>query len=446
MAARTGLKPWKLGENAIAPNDFWRDGGTIQALGDFGSPLNGTASADFLLAFETGTINGLGGDDLILGDADFIFKPGPGNTGLASAESLDVNIFWSLNENPLVADATTLPHMTFYLDAEANTSEWFKIELAAGQTLTVDVDGAGGTLGSAVDSNTYISLFNASSAILANEQNNSISLGGEGSITTADPFLTFTAAVAGTYYIRIGEELGLGVKPFDGDEDFLVHVSLTGHAVTSLQPGPYDDVIDGGAGEDQLFGGAGNDTIRGGTEDDRLEGGSGNDILDGGSGTDLLLGGGGDDTYIVSGSDAIGREFPGSGNDIAYTTSSYTLPSDQQIEVLDVLNYGGTTPLSLTGNDFANEIRGDAGNDTLDGRSGTDKLYGRQGNDTYVVDNAGDQVFETTNEGSDTVLASVSYQLPTASGSIERLAAAQAAGTAAMIGAENSITHWPGLS
>jgi Ca2+-binding RTX toxin-like protein len=41
-------------------------------------------------------------------------------------------------------------------------------------------------------------------------------------------------------------------------------------------------------------------------------------------------------------------------------------------------------------------LSGAAGNDTLDGGLGADTLLGGAGNDVYVVDNAGDKVFETT--------------------------------------------------
>jgi len=61
-----------------------------------------------------------------------------------------------------------------------------------------------------------------------------------------------------------------------------------------------DDTLNGGAGDDQLNGGPGNDTLNGGGDTDTLNGDAGDDTLDGGGGTDTLDGGEGDDQYIIT--------------------------------------------------------------------------------------------------------------------------------------------------
>ncbi|MEB3173840.1 MAG: calcium-binding protein, partial [Cyanobacteriota bacterium] len=78
----------------------------------------------------------------------------------------------------------------------------------------------------------------------------------------------------------------------------------------------------------------------------------------------------------------------------------------------------GPTITGSEGNDQLNgtpdndTILGLGGNDRLDGKAGADTLIGGLGNDTYTVDNVGDVVTESANEGTDTVQASITYTLP----------------------------------
>ncbi|MBO3762535.1 calcium-binding protein [Ciceribacter sp. L1K22] len=111
-------------------------------------------------------------------------------------------------------------------------------------------------------------------------------------------------------------------------------------------------VVEGGSGDDELLGGAGDEIFDGENGNDILSGGGGNDTLEGGFGDDVLNGGSGNDT-------------------------------------LD----GGT------------------GADVLDGGTGADFMDGREGDDIFYVDDAGDVVNERVADGTDTVNASISYNL-----------------------------------
>ena len=156
------------------------------------------------------------------------------------------------------------------------------------------------------------------------------------------------------------------------------------------------DTLTAGLGDFQLFGYAGNDM---------LIGGAGNDLLDGGTGADSMTGGGGNDTYIV---DDAGDVVVGSspGYDTVKTTISYVLPAN--VESLFLV---GASAINGTGNNLANKVVGNAGNNVLDGKAGADTLQGGAGNDTYVIDNAGDVVTENVGEGIDLVQSNITYSL-----------------------------------
>ncbi|MGQ3291573.1 MAG: calcium-binding protein, partial [Shinella sp.] len=164
--------------------------------------------------------------------------------------------------------------------------------------------------------------------------------------------------------------------------------------------------------------------------------GSGGVYMDGGAGADLMIGGKGGDTFIVdTAKDQVVEtwtpEFDNEFDpiDTVSTSVSFALASDARIEVLETTKATNTKAINLTGNAVAQTIRGNAGdnvlsgkagndvlegfagNDTLDGGSGADKLIGGAGNDTYVIDNSKDKVIEKTGEGTDLVMASVSFTL-----------------------------------
>ncbi|WP_143541410.1 Ig-like domain-containing protein, partial [Rodentibacter genomosp. 1] len=100
-----------------------------------------------------------------------------------------------------------------------------------------------------------------------------------------------------------------------------------------------------------------------------------------------------------------------------YTKDQAFIGFGTQIENLvgsdydDVLT-GNNADNNIQGGKGNDRIHGGAGNDFLDGGLGDDTLYGGTGDDTYVVAQAGDQVIELANEGTDTVFSHIDYVLP----------------------------------
>ncbi|MGZ2412033.1 Ca2+-binding RTX toxin-like protein [Sphingomonas sp. F9_3S_D5_B_2] len=185
------------------------------------------------------------------------------------------------------------------------------------------------------------------------------------------------------------------------------------------------------------FTGSGNDLdnyLEGGSGDDVLSGGAGNDILDGAGGSDRLKGETGDDVYYLDEPGALVIENANEGLDEVFTTlSSYSLTANVEYLIYDgsgrftgngnnIANYlqgnAGDDSLSgaggddfLSGHAGSDRLYGDAGNDGLDGGLGADKMVGGTGDDTFFADNSGDIAYENAGEGSDEVIASVSYAL-----------------------------------
>jgi Ca2+-binding RTX toxin-like protein len=163
-----------------------------------------------------------------------------------------------------------------------------------------------------------------------------------------------------------------------------------------LNGGAGDDHLDGGTDQDTLVGGDGNDWLEGGEGADQLlggsgsdliEGGNGNDTLDGQGGVDVLSGGADNDTYIVDGDGDTVIEAVGGGSDTVKAFVSFFLSQFAEVETLRTADDAGTGFISLTGNGFAQQIIGNAGNNFLsDGvDSVQDFLVGGAGNDSYFI-------------------------------------------------------------
>ena len=113
-----------------------------------------------------------------------------------------------------------------------------------------------------------------------------------------------------------------------------------------------------------------------------IYGNNGVNTLDGHGGADVLYGLGGDDAYIVDWFDDTVLESAGGGTDTVYAMTHYTLTAGAEVEVLLVYDRTTTSAINFNGNELAQTIYGNAGNNVIDGKGGNDTIYLMGGSDT----------------------------------------------------------------
>ena len=186
-----------------------------------------------------------------------------------------------------------------------------------------------------------------------------------------------------------------------------------GSGMDTLRGGAGNDVIHGGPadgsydGDDTLYGDAGDDQLFGDGGTDTLYGGAGNDRLTGGSfAQNRLYGGTGDDTYFVAnhqyrGPDEI-YEFSGEGIDTVIFDGSLLGLAANVENLIWVGTLSGTGYYTgVFGNDLANTITGNVGNNDISGEGGSDIISGGDGNDRIWAE--GRDRFQTVGLGNDTI-------------------------------------------
>jgi Ca2+-binding RTX toxin-like protein len=197
-----------------------------------------------------------------------------------------------------------------------------------------------------------------------------------------------TAYVLGTYTLAQGASVETLVALNQGSTDPLV---LTGNEYgQSLYGNLGNNYLNGGQGDDFLVGLAGNDNLLGGTGADHMEGGTGNDVY-----------------YVDNALDVV-TENAGEGEDLLVATTSYALAAGASIETMSAEQTNAA--IDLTGNELAQSLYGNAGNNILTGGGGADYMVGGAGNDKYYVDTS-DFIDEKVGGGDDWIFVASSYTL-----------------------------------
>ncbi len=134
--------------------------------------------------------------------------------------------------------------------------------------------------------------------------------------------------------------------------------------------------------------GTGNLNLTGNELAQTLLGNNGNNTLDGRGGGDSMRGYAGDDTYVINSSSDLVFETTGQGSDTVNARVSYTLAAGQSVETLKFTSVSGTGNFNLIGNEIAQTITGNNGNNLLDGKGGADILRGYGGADIFRFSSA----------------------------------------------------------
>ena len=319
------------------------------------------------------------------GDA---FGPGgPNSPGSISATDLQVLDVLGWNSAPFVPAAddfasslTDVAHPFGQVSVggsatgtlqQAGDHDWFKVQLLAGGTYTINESGhagGGGTVG-----DTFLNLRDSFGNVVAS--NDDIST------TNPDSRLVFSVTSGGTYYV----DAGGFVDGYTGSYTVSVSQSSTqtttgtGQVYTGAAGG---DTVQAGSGNDTVVGGSGGiNYLRGNDGDDSISGGALFDDANGNQGNDTIHGNGGDD-YSVG----------GKGDDLLFGDAG------------DDIVWGNLGNDTCDGGDGNDQVRGGQGDDSLSGGNGNDFISGDRGNDTESG-GAGADTFHTSQDaGIDRVL------------------------------------------
>lgn len=155
-----------------------------------------------------------------------------------------------------------------------------------------------------------------------------------------------------------------------------------------LEGNEENDSLAGDQGDDAIYGGAGDDVADGGDANDIIYGEAGNDTLEGGGGSDTMGGGDGND-YLLGDRQDPPPPVIELGTEVPVTPVENFLANDIAQDVITG-GVGNDTAIGGVGNDI---INGEEGNDWLYGNQGTDAIFGADGNDSIRGGQDNDQLY-----------------------------------------------------
>jgi hypothetical protein len=122
------------------------------------------------------------------------------NDSIGFSQALQIEDF-STSASQIVVNSTTNAHETISGDIASNNDvDFYSLALRRGEVVTLDIDFGQG-FGDSVD--TQLHVFDPSVSLLTSNDDASVSLGGVGSTSVLDSFLTFTATQTGTHSIAV---------------------------------------------------------------------------------------------------------------------------------------------------------------------------------------------------------------------------------------------------
>ncbi|MFN0192959.1 MAG: calcium-binding protein [Aestuariivirga sp.] len=390
--------------------------------------LGGITFSNWVTGIDRVVVNGSSDDDVIDdSEVDDILSGGLGNDNITGRRG--VNTISGDDGDDLVATERSLA----FVDGGSGTDTLFIARDYTSPTFLVDLiidirDGGGGR-----DIGDGTTLRNVESIRGASGLGNDTIFGGDLNDNLSGGLGDDKLFCGGGNDGASGED---GADFISGDAG--IDILQGGDGNDKLFGGADRDTVDGGFGDDIHDGGGGRDTMRGGTGNDSYyvdiedfvsersgEGfdtfyskvditlasnierllllgsaisGTGNalsniiygtsdaNVLNGVAGADRLLGGGGDDNYIVdSTGDRVFETLAGAagGTDQVNSLVNHTLSAN-----VEELMLTGSGNWNGTGNDLANSITGNTGNNYIDGKDGADSMAGNAGLDNFLFTTA----------------------------------------------------------